>query len=462
MLALRHGTIPPHLHFHEPQPAHRLGAAAARGADRRASRGRAGAAAPRRRELVRLQRHQRARRPRGGAGRRRRRPARAERPLTARALGAQPSGAARSWPRRYADAAGSRRRGRAPRRRRLHRAVGRSRTARRAAVCVAGDATRSASRALADGRRAGDRRGGARPASAPQVAFLFTGQGAQYAGMGRAALRDASRRSGRRSTAAPTLLDAAARSAAARRARTRRRRDAALLDQHRLHPAGAVRPRVRARRAVARPGASQPARCSGHSVGEFVAACVAGVFASRTGCGWSPRAAALMQALPAGGAMAAVFADGRTTVARRRPLCRHVRGSGAQLTGGRRWSRAPPTPSRRPAGAHCRRHGFPPPACGSRTPSIRSSLMNRCSADFAQACGRHPVPGADHPRLSPISPAETAHRHDPAHTGATGSAICASPVRFADGIAAPRRRWLPTRSSRSGRPARCWASPGNV
>ncbi|MBD0336592.1 MAG: SDR family NAD(P)-dependent oxidoreductase, partial [Cyanobacteria bacterium Co-bin13] len=59
----------------------------------------------------------------------------------------------------------------------------------------------------------------------------------------------------------------------------------------------------------------EPAAVLGHSIGEYVAACIAGVFSLEDGLRLIAQRGKLMQSLPEGGGMAAIFAD-ETTVAK--------------------------------------------------------------------------------------------------------------------------------------------------
>ncbi len=145
------------------------------------------------------------------------------------------------------------------------------------------------------------------PASttAPRVAFLFTGQGAQAPGMGRQLYRS--------SAVFRQALDRCAALMASERERP-------LMDVLWPAPGGATpleetewaQPATFALEyALAtlwRSWGIEPALVLGHSLGEYAAACVAGVFPLEDGIRLVSERGRLTHALPAGGAMAAVFA----------------------------------------------------------------------------------------------------------------------------------------------------------
>ncbi len=158
--------------------------------------------------------------------------------------------------------------------------------------------------ALAEGRDvAGGRVARVTRRDPAQVAFLFTGQGAQYAGMGQGLYQTE-----------PVFRAALDRCAAIAAGRL----DAPLLDVmfgngQQLDQTGYTQPALFALEyAMAelwRTWGIHPSGVIGHSVGELAAACVAGVMSLEDAMTLVIERGRLMQALPAGGAMTSVAAS---------------------------------------------------------------------------------------------------------------------------------------------------------
>ena len=187
---------------------------------------------------------------------------------------------------------------------------GRSHLPERLAVVARGaaDAAEQISAYLGDPGRPGVIRGRATSGTARDVAFLFTGQGAQFFGMGRGLYESQQVFRSAFDDCAAVLDPILKRSLVAMVMQDEASRD--LLDDTAF-----TQPSLFAiEYALAqfwRSWGVEPTIVMGHSVGEYVAACIAGVFSLEDGLRLIAHRAQLMSGLPRDGSMVAVFTDER-------------------------------------------------------------------------------------------------------------------------------------------------------
>jgi acyl transferase domain-containing protein/acyl carrier protein len=185
-------------------------------------------------------------------------------------------------------------------------AVGRAHLPHRLAlVAASGPAAASLLAAVADGSTPPGVQRAQAPAETPRIAFLYTGQGSQYAGMGRELF-----------AAQPVFREAIERCARLMDASLEVPLTTLLFDAEqagRLDQTAFTQPAIfaieYALTQLWRSWGVQPTAALGHSLGEIAAACAAGALSLEDAVALVLARSRLMQALPAGGAMAVVFAS---------------------------------------------------------------------------------------------------------------------------------------------------------
>ena len=227
-----------------------------------------------------------------------------ERPLHVLALSAATEGGVRELARRHAAVLGGRR-SVSPADVAHTANAGRAHHPHRRAIVFrdGGDLAEKLASVASGSEASGTLAGVLEGADRPRVAFLFTGQGAQYAGMGRSLYETQ-----------PTFRRALDRCADVLRDEIDRPLLPLIFDEGSpLDQTAYTQPALFALEyslaELWRSWGVEPSAVLGHSIGEYVAACVAGVFTPEDALRLVAARGRLMQALPEGGVMVAVQAE---------------------------------------------------------------------------------------------------------------------------------------------------------
>jgi len=282
-----------------------------------------------------------------------------------------------------------------------------------------------------DGRRVRGLGRGRAAATPPRIAFLFSGQGSQYPGMGRQ-LYDSQEVFRDRLDRCAHLLDGTLEKPLLEAIYPGDPADSRLSDTAYTQPA-----LFAVEYALAGLLASwglEPGAVLGHSVGEYVAACLAGVFRLEDGLRLVAERARLMQTLDAGGAMAAVSAPAERVTPLLRPVAAEVsiaavNGPRSTVVSGRRAGVEAVVAQLRDEGVNCEllkvSHAF------------HSPLMEPILDDFQQlAAGVRYSP----PRRSMISNVSGAFATSEIASPEYWVRHLRQPVRFASGVESLRRK----------------------
>lgn len=187
--------------------------------------------------------------------------------------------------------------------------TGRSHFDHRLAVAAAtAEAMHAKLAAFAAGERQPDVHLGQKNGRPPKLAFLFTGQGAQYVGMGRGLYETQPVFRNALEQCAAILHDHLERPLLDVLFAASGSPDAALLDET-AYTQPALFAIEYSLAQLWQSWGVTPDVVMGHSVGEYVAACLAGVFSLEDGLKLIAARGRLMQSLPHDGAMAVIFAD---------------------------------------------------------------------------------------------------------------------------------------------------------